>query len=1257
MGGKSKKVTIGYKYFMGLHMGLCRGPVDAIRRIVVGDKIAWTGEITSNQSVAINRPGLFGGDDQEGGIDGTLQVMMGAPDQPRNNSLAAMLGGLVSAFRGVVTAFFDGQVCAMSPYPKEWAFLVQKTKKGWHEDRCWYPAKAELLMDDLNLRFDAQWSYLFEPASGPHGDYSAKGYDHSAWQQGKGGFGSGISLPEMAGLSVGTYLPEGVGNVIWIRRHVNVQSSITVTVWHDNGGWLWIDGEPVELTPQGNYHSSVTLPAGEYTLAMKVIDGIPTGTPGIYAALEVKSVDVYLPIYGMNPAHILRRLYTDPIIGRGLPESRLDEPSWVAAADTFFAEGFGLCLKWSRTASVDDFAGEVINHCGAVVYTSRRSGKIVLKAIRGDYDVNDLPLFTPDTGLLGFDDDQSAAQTTGISEIVVKYFDQLNKQEAAVREKNLGAVMAAGGVTVPEEASYPGLPTEALARRVARRDLQAKSGFIKRFTLRLDRRGADIVPGSVLRISDSLRGIANLVLRAGRVDYGTLTEGEITVTALQDVFGLPATVYRAPELPGYQPPDNQPKVATRRAVFELSYRDLVHGLRPADFEALTPGAGLLHAAALRPSGMSLGFELVTRVAPADYAVVSDPGDFCPGGLLAEGISATDTSITLEAGAHDMVHVAVGTAALLGDEVVRIDAVDAAAGAISIGRGCADTVPTPHAAGTLLLCYEGLGSTDPTAILPGMTVDAKILTRTGSGTLDATAAGNTAVLFDQRSERPYPPADLMINGQRYPYEITGDVMLSWSHRDRVAQDDVLVDSLQPSIGPEPGTTYTVEFFTKNGAAALATESGISGTSAAAWTPPAPGEYRVELCSVRSTLKSRQRAVHRFNVVGAPVSFWPAISDERAAFNDEGGNVAGWTPTNATLTTSGHWTRATKTSASSSVVVSKTLSFTPTGRDYILYGKLRASKASSNDISGIWLLNGSKEMSFFVGMNGPHIPTPGAATIRGTTGASTANDVDVASGLSYDTTPVEFALHFDSKFGQVSCWFREADGRWKFQARVACDFFSSTTISVVKYSTAPVGSWVEWEYLTLCQPNIIAIGDSICAGSTLYNPNRTVGLKNDESSWMRHAPLYPALRNNLIVNKGVGGQTSAQLLGRIADVTAESPRLVLLHASTNDLVGAISQAARTTNIQNTVDACTAAGADVVLLNAMYGTSAEPTNPGLRDYMKVWWDTYRLGLTGVHGFVDIMQAVIDAGYMNASLTQSDKLHPTPAGYQAIGALIAGQ
>ncbi|AGF89243.1 hypothetical protein SP019_00250, partial [Salmonella phage FSL SP-019] len=48
MGSKAKKITVGYKYYMGLFMGLFRGPVNEIVEIRVGDRTAWTGSITGN---------------------------------------------------------------------------------------------------------------------------------------------------------------------------------------------------------------------------------------------------------------------------------------------------------------------------------------------------------------------------------------------------------------------------------------------------------------------------------------------------------------------------------------------------------------------------------------------------------------------------------------------------------------------------------------------------------------------------------------------------------------------------------------------------------------------------------------------------------------------------------------------------------------------------------------------------------------------------------------------------------------------------------------------------------------------------------------------------------------------------------------------------------------------------------------------------------------------------------------------------------
>ena len=78
MSGGGKEYTVGYWYGLGMHMVLCHGPVDEVQEVQVGERTAWTGSATSNASININRRDLFGGEEREGGVDGTLDVMMGA---------------------------------------------------------------------------------------------------------------------------------------------------------------------------------------------------------------------------------------------------------------------------------------------------------------------------------------------------------------------------------------------------------------------------------------------------------------------------------------------------------------------------------------------------------------------------------------------------------------------------------------------------------------------------------------------------------------------------------------------------------------------------------------------------------------------------------------------------------------------------------------------------------------------------------------------------------------------------------------------------------------------------------------------------------------------------------------------------------------------------------------------------------------------------------------------------------------------------
>ncbi|MGZ7215390.1 hypothetical protein ACXWOG_09325, partial [Streptococcus pyogenes] len=98
-----------------------------------------------------------------------------------------------------------------------------------------------------------------------------------------------------------------------------------------------------------------------------------------------------------------------------------------------------------------------------------------------------------------------------------------------------------------QNADYFALPNSALAIRVATRDLQANMGFLRRFTIHMDRRGWDIVPGDVRRVSLPEYGISDLVVRVGQVTHSDLPNARVSVSVIQDVFGMPFNVFVAPQ--------------------------------------------------------------------------------------------------------------------------------------------------------------------------------------------------------------------------------------------------------------------------------------------------------------------------------------------------------------------------------------------------------------------------------------------------------------------------------------------------------------------------------------------------------------------------------------------------------------------------------------------------------------------------------------------------------------------------------------
>ena len=128
MSAGSKKQTVGYKYYLGAHIGLCHGPIDFIKEIQIDKKVAWSGFGIEGKFISIESPALFGGEKREGGVSGRVDIEMGSPSQGTNGYLASQLGPDIPAFRGIAAVVLNQVYVGNNPYLKPWKFLAARTQ-------------------------------------------------------------------------------------------------------------------------------------------------------------------------------------------------------------------------------------------------------------------------------------------------------------------------------------------------------------------------------------------------------------------------------------------------------------------------------------------------------------------------------------------------------------------------------------------------------------------------------------------------------------------------------------------------------------------------------------------------------------------------------------------------------------------------------------------------------------------------------------------------------------------------------------------------------------------------------------------------------------------------------------------------------------------------------------------------------------------------------------------------------------------------
>ena len=340
-------------------------------------------------------------------------------------------------------------------------------------------------------------------------------------------------------------------------------------------------------------------------------DGVPVVPPGNSQALVASLRGAFGNGPDMNPAHIIRECLTNRDWGLGYSGAEIG-PSFTTAADTLYTEGFGLSLIWQQ----DVVHRGVHRQCARSHRRPRSSstgaaGRWELRLIRADYVASSLPLFDEtnvvDWGRLG-------RRTPGdlVNSVTVRFTDAWTDDTGAVSVTDTARVQAMGEV-LATTLDYPGIRYQGLAVRVAERDLRALSAPLLTGEIVVNREGASLGPGDVIRLRSSRVGLEDVVMRLSEIGQGDGRDNGIRLKLVEDVFALGATAIAGGRMPsggGVTHPARGAHPAHGRGSAVLAPRPRAWPQRTRTAAcAEDPDAGALVATGERPSADALAAQL------------------------------------------------------------------------------------------------------------------------------------------------------------------------------------------------------------------------------------------------------------------------------------------------------------------------------------------------------------------------------------------------------------------------------------------------------------------------------------------------------------------------------------------------------------------------------------------------------------------------------------------------------------------------
>lgn len=745
----------------------------------------------------VNKPSLFGQD--AGGVVGNIDIEFGYP-QPQQNLAYKQHFDLVSAypyqsylvFRGntIDQPFYFGN----SNYMKEMLLWVKRIHVKNDGGAQWHDAKAEI--GDYATRYYVEpffeRDYLsYVGPNGPEKLYGARivdvDFNHSA-----------ASAPCTFSFTAGSGAP------MQFKLYVRVR-----------GGTCSLTSYPVKTTysiqkqDEGlgivGYWFTFTLerrnPEKLNFSFLCNINETPPHDPNLQSAYqmyigqepEVESGWVYDAMgQDINPIHKIREILTDDT-AMAKPETDVNDQNFIKAADRIWDEGLGVSWAIDEKSCINAIE-ELCYHIEAGIRVNRQTGLYEMVLFRDDWfeeseihniaenKIKDLSL-----EVMNSDDI--------VNQLNVTYYDRERIKNSTFSIYENGSILTMGKANA-ESIDFPYFMNMRNAEIVANWKLKQYSTPAWKGTFATGWREArkwnryDLV-----KINWSKKWQGTILARIMKIDLGNGLDNEVMID-FEEVVPYSGEMNTSIVVDDSTEEKAEPAKPATGETFEAPYYIAVQniGQRKIDEElAHNQDVGFTFSTYRRPQWNALYTEITTINAddPENGWVIDGNAEFVTSGQFEQVVSKTATQISVKNinieglfGSGDLI---VAGSWLIGAdglyEFMLVEDFDKETNILTVKRGVLDTVPTQwDVDGWFFVSNADDGLFSLTEYSAGDNVRASSLTVTPSSKLEH--LGSAPVYMRSRAIRPYPPANVKINGEYWPDEIETDLIITWVDRNRL-----------------------------------------------------------------------------------------------------------------------------------------------------------------------------------------------------------------------------------------------------------------------------------------------------------------------------------------------------------------------------------------------------------------------------------------------------------------------------------------